>query len=96
MPGPSKKTKGILCFKKPLISETDRVIKMDGKCEPPNKSENIVHNQKYSLVSFVPLVLFDQFRYFFNFFFLLITLSQFIPPLKVGNSHSLQTHRHWP
>jgi phospholipid-translocating ATPase len=29
-------------------------------------------------------VLFDQFRYFFNFFFLLITLSQFVPMFKVG------------
>jgi phospholipid-translocating ATPase len=32
----------------------------------------------------VPLVLFDQFKYFFNFFYLLLSISQFIPGLQVG------------
>jgi phospholipid-translocating ATPase len=32
----------------------------------------------------IPVVLFNQFKFFYNFFFLLISLSQFIPPLKVG------------
>ncbi len=30
------------------------------------------------------LVLFNQFKFFFNLFFLLIALSQFVPVLKVG------------
>ena len=30
------------------------------------------------------MVLFNQFKFFYNFFFLLIGLSQFIPALKVG------------
>ena len=30
------------------------------------------------------MVLFNQFKFFFNLFFLLICLSQFIPQLKVG------------
>jgi len=30
------------------------------------------------------VVLFHQFKFFFNLFFLLICLSQLIPPLKVG------------
>ncbi|KAI8617551.1 protein transporter [Chytriomyces sp. MP71] len=45
---------------------------------------NIVKNQKYSLLSFVPFVLYDQFRFFFNLYFLLVALSQFIPTLKIG------------
>jgi phospholipid-translocating ATPase len=32
----------------------------------------------------VPVVLFNQFKYFFNLFFLLIALSQIIPALRVG------------
>ena len=32
----------------------------------------------------VPVVLFNQFKFFSNLFFLLITISQFFPPLKVG------------
>ena len=30
------------------------------------------------------MVLFEQFKYFFNMFYLLTALSQFIPALKVG------------
>jgi phospholipid-translocating ATPase len=41
-------------------------------------------NQKYNLLSFVPVVLYNQFKFFYNSFFLLIALSQFYPPLKVG------------
>lgn len=36
------------------------------------------------MFSFIPLVLYHQFKYFFNFFYLLISISQFIPALKVG------------
>mmetsp|Transcript_33346 Transcript_33346/g.24091 ORF Transcript_33346/g.24091 Transcript_33346/m.24091 type:complete len:87 (+) Transcript_33346:76-336(+) len=39
---------------------------------------NRLSNTKYSIFSFVPVVLFNQFKYFFNMFFLLIALSQFI------------------
>lgn len=43
-----------------------------------------MRNQKYNVVSFLPLVLYEQFKYFFNLYFLLVALSQFIPPLKIG------------
>jgi hypothetical protein len=46
--------------------------------------KNEVRNQKYSVLSFVPVVLFEQFQYFFNFYFLVVALSQFIPILQVG------------
>jgi magnesium-transporting ATPase (P-type) len=45
---------------------------------------NVVRNQKYSIVTFVPMVLYQQFQYFFNLFYLLTALSQFVPILKVG------------
>ena len=44
----------------------------------------MIINSKYTCLSFLPLVLFNQFRYFFNMFYLLIALSQFINMLKVG------------
>jgi len=59
-------------------------VYLDGKVYPQNNMPNIVKNQKYTIFNFVPLVLFEQFRYFFNLMFLLITLSQFLPVLKVG------------
>ena len=45
---------------------------------------NTIRNQKYSILSFVPLVLFKEFQYFFNLFYLFTAISQFIPALKVG------------
>jgi len=45
---------------------------------------NRIRNQKYNIITFLPVVLFNQFKFFYNLFFLLISLSQFIPALKVG------------
>lgn len=45
---------------------------------------NAVCNRKYGLLSFLPLVLYEQFRMFYNLFFLLVALSQFVPQLQVG------------
>lgn len=45
---------------------------------------NAVCHQKYNFLSFIPLVLYEQFRMFYNLFFLLVACSQFIPALRVG------------
>ena len=58
---------------------------LDGHIYPQTVTEpNIINNAKYTFVSFMPLVLYHQFRYFFNMFFLMIALSQLIPMLRVG------------
>ncbi|KAF9446849.1 phospholipid-translocating P-type ATPase [Macrolepiota fuliginosa MF-IS2] len=56
---------------------------------PPEKLQsrftpNIVKNQKYNAITFLPLVFYEQFKFFFNLYFLLVALSQFIPALKIG------------
>jgi phospholipid-translocating ATPase len=43
-----------------------------------------MNNTRYNLLTFVPVVLFNQFKFFYNLFFLIIALSQFVPKLKVG------------
>ncbi|KDQ23963.1 hypothetical protein PLEOSDRAFT_7858, partial [Pleurotus ostreatus PC15] len=45
---------------------------------------NIVWNQKYNAFTFLPIVLYEQFKFFFNLYFLLVALSQFVPALKIG------------
>ncbi|WWD06056.1 hypothetical protein V865_004141 [Kwoniella europaea PYCC6329] len=45
---------------------------------------NVVRNQKYSIITFLPLVFYEQFKFFFNFYFLVVALSQFIPALMIG------------
>lgn len=51
---------------------------------PPVSTSNKVDNMKYGFFMFVPLFLYNQFKYFFNMFFLLLCVSQFIEPLKIG------------
>ena len=45
---------------------------------------NKISHQKYTLLNCIPKFLFDQFKFFFNFFYLIITLTQFIPVYRVG------------
>ena len=47
---------------------------------------NVVRNQKYNIVTFLPLVFYEQFKFFFNLYFLLVALSQFVPQLRIGES----------
>ena len=37
-------------------------------------------------MTFLPLVLYEQFKFFFNAYFLAVALSQFVPALKIGSS----------
>nr|XP_036863158.1 probable phospholipid-transporting ATPase IIA [Manis javanica] len=45
---------------------------------------NVINNQKYNLFTFLPGVLFNQFKYFFNLYFLLLACSQFVPEMRLG------------
>lgn len=36
------------------------------------------------MLNFIPLVLFNQFKFFFNLFFLMVSISQFFEALRVG------------
>ena len=45
-----------------------------------NKEEN----NKYNIITFLPLTLFNQFRQFGNLFYLILTITQFFPSLAVG------------
>jgi len=67
-----------------IISRERRSIHLNGTRRPRRFPTNKQNNQKYNILTLIPVVLFNQFKFFYNFFFLLISLSQFIPPLKVG------------
>uniref|UniRef100_A0ABI8AA83 Phospholipid-transporting ATPase n=1 Tax=Felis catus TaxID=9685 RepID=A0ABI8AA83_FELCA len=45
---------------------------------------NVINNQKYNVFTFLPGVLFNQFKYFFNLYFLLLACSQFVPEMRLG------------
>lgn len=55
------------------------------KTSRPNTNiTNLSNNRKYSWIGFLPMVLLEQFQYFFNLFFLGLCISQFIPVFQVG------------
>ena len=57
------------------ISKERRKIYMGGKTLPSSYPTNRMNNQKYNVITFLPKVLFNEFKLFFNMFFLWIALS---------------------
>ena len=55
-----------------------------GQHQAPKFPPNAVSNAKYNAWSFLPLTLYNEFSFFFNLYFLLVALSQIIPPLRIG------------
>ncbi|XP_036891947.1 probable phospholipid-transporting ATPase IIB isoform X3 [Sturnira hondurensis] len=53
------------------------------KCEEKHP-RNSIKNQKYSVFTFIPGVLYEQFKFFLNLYFLVVSCSQFVPALKIG------------
>lgn len=45
---------------------------------------NAISNAKYTPWSFLPRTLFNEFKFFFNMYFLLVAMSQIIPALRIG------------
>ncbi|CAE6365942.1 unnamed protein product [Rhizoctonia solani] len=70
-----------------LLAEDNHLSGGSGTQVKPLRSKyppNVVRNQKYTVVTFLPLVIYAQFKFFFNLYFLLVALSQFVPALKIG------------
>lgn len=44
----------------------------------------MIKNQKYHPATFLFVVLYEQFKYFYNLYFLLVALSQIVPVLRIG------------
>lgn len=45
---------------------------------------NSISNAKYNPITFIPIILYEQFKFFFNLYFLLVALSQIVPQLRIG------------
>ena len=55
-----------------------------GQYPQPRFPPNAVSNAKYTAWSFLPRTLYNEFSFFYNLYFLLVALSQIIPPLRIG------------
>ena len=67
-----------------VASKERRTVHLAGHTRPRSFPTNRLDNQKYNLFTFLPLLLYNEFKLFFNMFFLVIAVSQFVPFLKVG------------
>ncbi|XP_039441902.1 probable phospholipid-transporting ATPase IIA isoform X2 [Culex pipiens pallens] len=68
------------CASKELKPRTILIGRPTAEKFPPNE----IRNQKYNFFTFLPLVLFEQFRFFLNLYFLIMAASQFIPDIRIG------------
>ena len=71
------------CFKK-VDTISQRIVHFNNPSLNITNWSNKEENNKYNLVTFVPIVLFNQFKQFGNFFYLIMSITQFFPDLKVG------------
>ena len=71
------------CCKKVDI-KSKRLVLFRNSIKNTTYWSNKEENHKYSILFFIPIVLFNQFKQFGNFFYLLLTISQFFPGLVVG------------
>ena len=55
-----------------------------GSIENSRYPLNIISNHRFTPFTFLPLTLYHEFSYFFNLYFLLVAVSQFIPVLRIG------------
>ncbi|USW52988.1 Putative P-type ATPase, HAD superfamily, P-type ATPase, transmembrane domain superfamily [Septoria linicola] len=55
-----------------------------GAKQPARFPANAISNAKYTPWSFLPRTLFNEFKFFFNMYFLLVALSQMLPALRIG------------
>ncbi|KAG4304984.1 hypothetical protein PORY_001659 [Pneumocystis oryctolagi] len=66
------------CRKIPIVSS------LSASTTSYNYPSNVISNAKYNIFTFIPMFLYEQFKHFLNLYFLLIALSQFIIPLRIG------------
>lgn len=66
------------------IDQQLRIVYFDNRAISTKFPDNSVRNTKYNFFTLIPLVIYNQFKYFFNFFYLSITVAQLYPPFQVG------------
>ena len=71
------------CVKK-VDTTSRRILNFSDQSLNITNWSNQEENNKYNIITFVPLTLFNQFRQFGNLFYLILTVTQFIDELVVG------------
>lgn len=83
------------------IQTQPRTIQSNGEVFPKNFISNRIDNSRYTVITFIPMVFYNQFKHFLNLYFLVIALMQFYKPLQVGSLTRIPdnlhfAHHHYP
>ncbi|KAG2735633.1 hypothetical protein G9P44_001847 [Scheffersomyces stipitis] len=68
----------------PSSESSQRFISPRSKSTTTTYPSNAISNAKYNPITFIPIILYEQFKFFFNLYFLVVALSQIIPQLRIG------------
>ena len=68
----------------PQLSRKNLINSTGNRKTSEKYPSNVICNRKYNVITFLPMVLFNQFKFFLNFYFLIMACSQFILELRVG------------
>lgn len=75
--------KSLLSFFMPAENSTQRIFSSNHNEQKFNASLiNLVKNTKYTIFSFIPILVFNQFRHFMNLFFLVLAIIQLWIPVN--------------
>ncbi|GFO25333.1 phospholipid-transporting ATPase [Plakobranchus ocellatus] len=74
----------LCCRQKELQARTVHIGLGERANTETKYAKNVVRNQKYSIITFIPMVLFEQFKIFLNLYFLVMALTQIFPDLRTG------------
>lgn len=84
----SNQSSTLVQFKNWLWANVDRVssrkIDSKGNVYPKTFISNRINNSKSNFVTFIPLLLYNNFKHFLNLYFLILALLQFFPKFRVG------------
>ncbi|KAL9974886.1 hypothetical protein ACROYT_G011986 [Oculina patagonica] len=74
------------CFDKLMgkVEMKPRTVVLGRESATQKFPRNVIRNQKYNIITFIPLTLYNQFKFFLNMYFLVVASSQFIPELRIG------------
>ena len=69
---------------------TYKITRFPRQTFPYSRTSNRVDNRKTNILTFIPILLLNEFKQFLNLYFLILCLSQFVPALQVGKPHFFQ------
>ena len=66
------------------VRRGERTINNKEEVAPTNYMSNRIDNRKYNIFTFLPLFLYNEYKYFSNFYFLFAAVIQIYEPFRVG------------